>query len=78
MFISTSRKIYLKFGSILQSEKMSSFDSDNDFIQDDYYETNGNFYSTNGIYQGEQKMFGEILSHKKYVYRGCIRKARRK
>lgn len=33
---------------------MSNFDSDNDFIQDDYYETNGNFYSSTGIYQGEK------------------------
>lgn len=31
---------------------MSSFDSDNDFLQEDYYETNGNFYSANGVYQG--------------------------
>lgn len=36
---------------------MSSFDSDNDFIQDDYYETNGNFYSSNGLYQGENLKF---------------------
>lgn len=33
---------------------MSNFDSDNDFIQDDYYETNGNFYTSGGIYQGEK------------------------
>lgn len=32
---------------------MSSFDSDNDFIHEDYYETNGNFYSANGVYQGK-------------------------
>lgn len=31
---------------------MSSFDSDNDFLHEDYYETNGNFYSANGVYQG--------------------------
>lgn len=31
---------------------MSSFDSDNDFLNEDYYETNGNFYSANGVYQG--------------------------
>lgn len=31
---------------------MSSFDSDNDFMNEEYYETNGNFY-TNGVYQGE-------------------------
>ena len=30
--------------------KMSSFDSD-DFLHEEYYETNGNFYP-NGIYQG--------------------------
>jgi hypothetical protein len=33
---------------------MSSFDSDNDFLHEDYYETNGNYYS-NGIYQGESR-----------------------
>ncbi|KAG5675718.1 hypothetical protein PVAND_005599 [Polypedilum vanderplanki] len=33
---------------------MSSFDSDNDFLHEDYYETNGNYYS-NGIYQGNQE-----------------------
>lgn len=33
---------------------MSSFDSDNDFMHEDYYETNGNFY-TNGVYQGKKK-----------------------
>lgn len=33
---------------------MSSFDSDNDFMHEDYYETNGNFY-TNGVYQGKEK-----------------------
>jgi hypothetical protein len=31
---------------------MSSFDSDNDFMHEEYYETNGNYY-TNGIYQGK-------------------------
>lgn len=36
---------------------MSSFDSDNDFMHEDYYETNGNFY-TNGVYQGKKKYCG--------------------
>lgn len=35
---------------------MSSFDSDNDFMHEDYYETNGNFY-TNGVYQGKNDFF---------------------
>lgn len=33
---------------------MSSFDSDNDFLHEEtYYETNGNYFSANGVYQGE-------------------------
>jgi len=39
---------------------MSSFDSD-DFLHEDYYETNGNFYSANGVYQGECVCVGGIL-----------------
>ena len=31
--------------------RMSNFDSDNDFMHEEYYETSGNYYS-NGIYQG--------------------------
>lgn len=37
---------------------MSSFDSDNDFLNEDYYETNGNFYAANGVYQGWLKICG--------------------
>lgn len=37
---------------------MSSFDSDNDFMHEEYYETNGNYY-TNGIYQG--KVFTHLI-----------------
>ncbi|CAO1349745.1 unnamed protein product [Diamesa tonsa] len=34
---------------------MSSFDSDNDFLHEEtYYETNGNYFSANGVYQGNQ------------------------
>ena len=36
---------------------MSSFDSDNDFMHEDYYEANGNFYSVNGVYQGKKKKY---------------------
>lgn len=33
---------------------MSSFDSDNDFLHEEtYYETNGNYFSANGVYQGK-------------------------
>lgn len=41
---------------------MSNFDSDNDFIQDDYYETNGNFYTSGGIYQGEN-LLNQVKLH---------------
>lgn len=43
---------------------MSSFDSDNDFLQEDYYETNGNFYAANGVYQGLLIIFAYINEQK--------------